>query len=198
MLDRDGVINVDRSESVLRVDDFQLIPQAAQAISLLNQAQIPVAIVTNQACVGRGTLSWEGLTSIHEKMKMLLAADHAHIDEIYICTDVSIEPNKRRKPAPGMLKEALERFKARPEKSPFIGDALRDLQAAAAIGCPAILVRTGRGHETENTIQKEISENEHNIDVKAVKIFDNLYTAVESLLKMFNPSYRFFNTSKQY
>ena len=198
MLDRDGVINIDRSESVLNIKDFQLLPQVAQAIALLNQAQIPVAVITNQSCVGRGNLSWDNLNSIHEKMKCLLAQEGAYIDEIYICPDVSIFPNERRKPAPGMLKEALEKFKARPLHSPFIGDAIRDLQAAAALKCPRILVRTGKGCETEKeiqTIKKEVqtlkSGNESifekpSFDLWPVHVFDNLYTAVVALL---NPSF---------
>lgn len=178
MLDRDGVINIDRNESVLGVDDFQLIPQSAQGIALLNQAQIPVVVVTNQACVGRGDLDQKGLTAIHKKMKILLAQEQAHLDEIYVCTDVTIEPHRRRKPAPGMVYEALKKFKARPAYAPFIGDALRDLQAATVAGCPRVLVRTGKGCETE----KEILDARY-LSLKPVHIFDNLYAAVTRLLK---------------
>ena len=193
MLDRDGVINIDRIKSILNVDDFQLIPQSAQAIAFLNQAQIPVVVITNQACVGRGDLDQKELKAIHKKMQTLLAQERAHIDEIYVCTDVEIEPHRRRKPAPGMIYEALKKFNARPAYAPFIGDALRDLQAARAVGCPRVLVRTGKGCETEKEILDAC-----NLFLKPVHIFDNLYAAVIRLLKTLDATHEPFYTSASF
>ena len=176
MVDRDGVINKDLPTSVRSISEFTLLPGVAEAISLLNQAGIPVAVVTNQAIVGRGHLPLEELERIHHTMGILLAEHHARVDEIFLCTDVAIEPHFRRKPAPGMLYEALEKFKARASYAPFIGDAVTDLQAAAQAGCPRILVRTGKGKETEAarpTWEKDLSP---------VHIFSNLLEAVQALL----------------
>jgi HAD superfamily hydrolase (TIGR01662 family) len=64
MLDRDGVINRDHPQSIRSVAEFELLPGAAQGIALLNKAHIPVAVVTNQAIVGRGDLSLEELHRI--------------------------------------------------------------------------------------------------------------------------------------
>lgn len=192
MLDRDGVINVDRPNSVLSVDDFELLPDVPQAIALLNQHHIPVAVVTNQACIGRGELAWVNLEDIHQKMKTLLAQKGAHLDQIYVCPDISIAPHFRRKPAPGMLQEALRDFKARPSYSPLIGDAYRDLQAAASIGCPRILVRTGKGKMTEREIQ---SSEGCDLNIHPVHIFDTLYQAVQALLKAMDASSDPFYTS---
>lgn len=173
MLDRDGVINRDRPQSVRSVAEFELLPSAAQAISLLNKAHIPVAVITNQAVVGRGDMSLEELECIHQKMRFLLAEQQAHVDEIYFCTDITVEPNFRRKPAPGMLKEALKKFHARAKYAPFIGDALRDLQAAADAGCPRILVRTGKGLQTE--------KEEWSLSLNPVHVFPDLLSAVQAL-----------------
>ena len=156
MLDRDGVINRDCPQSVRSVAEFELLPGVAQAISLLNKAHIPIAVITNQAVVGRGDIPLQ-----------------AHIDEIYFCTDVTVEPNFRRKPAPGMLKEALKKFRARAKYSPFIGDALRDLQAAVDADCPRILVRTGKGLQTE--------QQEWPSRLNPVHIFPDLLSAVQAL-----------------
>lgn len=180
MLDRDGVINRDHPQSIRSVAEFELLSGAPQGIALLNKAHIPVAVVTNQAVVGRGDISLEDLHRIHQRMHDLLAEHQARVDQVYVCTDVAIEPHYRRKPASGMLREALERFDARPEHSPFVGDALRDLQAAASLGCPRILVRTGKGVATEAKGWP--------VALEPVYIFSDLLSAVQALLENLDTS----------
>lgn len=143
LLDRDGVINVDRGVGITRQEDFCLIPGAAAAIAALNNAGISVAIATNQACVGRGELSLSGLYAIHALMRKELAKVGARVDKIYHCPDAT--PSPRRKPAPGMLLEALVDFEADAADTPFVGDAVRDVEAAFAAGCLPVLVKTGKG-----------------------------------------------------
>lgn len=175
MLDRDGVINVDRSTSVKSWEEFTFLPFVKDAIRALNLAKIPVVIITNQAVVGRHELSLEGLHDIHAKMQKELSQKEAHIDHIFYCTDTTIEPHLRRKPAPGMLLEALTLFKARPTHSYMIGDALRDLEAAYHANCHRLLVRTGKGLITEKEgIPKFLTP---------VSIFDDLKGAVKDLLE---------------
>ena len=150
ILDRDGVINQDRPHSVRYVDDFKVFPTAPQAIKRLNQAGIPVVIATNQAVVDRGDLSPAGLNEIHEKMTAVLANGGATIDKLYVCTSQNAA-HIDRKPNPGMLHKAMDDFGAKPENTLFIGDALRDYQAACHAGCHFILVRTGKGRSLEKT-----------------------------------------------
>lgn len=146
LLDRDGVINNDLKKSVRRIEEFHLIESSARAIRTLNQANIKVVVATNQAVVGRGDITLAALTEIHTHMENQLAIHGAHVDEIIFCTDA--EPSPRRKPAPGMLLEALEKYKAIPQETPFVGDALRDLHAAIAAQCAPVLVRSGKGQKT--------------------------------------------------
>lgn len=181
MLDRDGVINVDRPTSVRSWEEFTFLPSVENAIQVLNQANIPVAIITNQAIVGRDELSLESLNHIHLQMQKSLLEKGAHIDHIFFCTDTTIEPHYRRKPAPGMLLEALTYFNARSTHSWMIGDALRDLEAAYHAGCQRILVRTGKGFMTEKEGIPSFLE--------PVTIYDDLLTAVKALLeKLDDPS----------
>lgn len=149
LLDRDGVINVDRPDSVKRLDELVLIPGSAAAIARLNGAGIKVAVVTNQAVVGRGVIPDRQLEAIHERLAEMLARDGARLDALFVCTDPPGAPSQRRKPRPGMLIEALQRFSALPTQTPMIGDDLRDLEAAHAAGCPRVLVRTGKGVATQ-------------------------------------------------
>ena len=149
MLDRDGVLNAQRVDFVKSPDEWQALAGAADAVARLNRAGIKVAIVTNQSCVGRGIVSAEMLQRIHHKMRAHLAQVGASVDEILVCTDPPWAAGERRKPAPGMLREAMRRFAVAPPQAVMIGDDLRDLQAAAAAGCARILVRTGKGAQTQ-------------------------------------------------
>jgi D-glycero-D-manno-heptose 1,7-bisphosphate phosphatase len=173
LLDRDGVVNKDRSDSVKSREEFTLLPRVISAIKLLNEASIPVALITNQAVVGRGLLSETGLEDIHDHMNELFKAEGAFIDRIYVC--FSADPqDSRRKPNPGLLLDALKDFKVKAEDAIMIGDDVRDLQAASAIGCPRILVKTGKGLEN---IQKGLPES-----VMPVLCFHDLYEAVCHIL----------------
>ncbi len=174
LLDRDGVINVDRACSVRSRDDFCLLPGAALAIKLLNDASIPVAIVTNQAVVGRGELTEEGLEDIHAYLKDLLKKEGALVDKIFTCTS-SDPTHPNRKPNPGLLLEALNMFHVKHFEAVLIGDDLRDLEAASAIQCPRILVRTGKGQQN---LQKGLPDS-----VLPVTIFNDLLEAVTHLVQ---------------
>ena len=149
LLDRDGVINVDRRDSVKSLDELALIPGSAAAIARLNVAGIRVAVVTNQSVVGRGVIPMRQLEAIHQLLAEMLAREGARLDALFVCTDPPGAPSRRRKPQPGMLIEALQRFGARPGETPMIGDDLRDLEAAYAAGCQRVLVRTGKGAATQ-------------------------------------------------
>jgi len=149
LLDRDGVLNVDRPDSVKNPGELVLIPGASQAVARLNAAGVKVAVCTNQSIVGRGTISRDMLERIHEELRSMLARDGARLDAIFDCTDAPGMPSTRRKPEPGMLREALQRFAAAAGDTPMIGDALRDLEAAQRAGCRRVLVRTGKGAKTQ-------------------------------------------------
>lgn len=148
LLDRDGVINKDVPQSVTSPESFELLPYVGEALARLNHAGHKVALVTNQACVGRGDLSLAGLEAIHAKMHRDLAQAHAHIDQVYVCTDTKEAPHNRRKPAPGMILEALTDFRASPQETVVVGDDTRDLAAAHGAGCAKILLLTGKGRTT--------------------------------------------------
>ncbi len=174
MLDRDGVLNEDRAEGVLRPDDLIMLPRAAEAVARLNAAGAKVAVVTNQSAVGRGVIDEAMLERINARLHLALAAAGAYLDALLVAPDAPEAATERRKPGPGMLREALAAFDAVPEDSPMIGDALRDLEAAAAASCPRVLVRTGKGARTEAEGLPE--------GVRPVAVRDDLWDAVDYLL----------------
>ncbi len=174
LLDRDGVLNEDRPDSVRRPGDLVLIPGAAAAVARLNGAGWRVVVVTNQAVVGRGLMTADTLDRVHRTLTDALAKAGAHLDAIVTCTDPPGRPSARRKPAPGMLLEALDRFDAGPETTPMIGDGLSDMEAATAAGCARLLVRTGKGAATERAGLPAA--------LRPITVFDDLAAAVEHLL----------------
>lgn len=174
LLDRDGVVNVDRPDSVKSRSEFTLLPGVIPAIRLLNEASIPIAIVTNQAIVGRGELTQEELEDIHGYFQDILKKQGAFVDKIYVCTSPDSQ-HSHRKPNPGLLLDALQDFLVNPSEAILIGDALRDLEAASAIKCPRILVRTGKGMKT---LQEGLPDT-----VLPVMIFNDLYEAVSHILE---------------
>ena len=103
LLDRDGVINHDRADSVKNPDELVMIEGSARAVARLNAARHQVVIVTNQSIIGRGTIDQTMLDRIHEKMTAALARENARIDRVYICPDAPWEATERRKPGPGKL-----------------------------------------------------------------------------------------------
>ena len=145
LLDRDGTLNQDRTDSVRSPGDIAMIPGAAAAVARLNRAGLRTAIVTNQSVVGKGIIDQAMLERIHDHLRDQLRREGAHIDGWFVCTDPPGRPSDRRKPEPGMLHEAMRQFGVSAGETVMIGDDLRDLQAAAAAGCRRILVRTGKG-----------------------------------------------------
>lgn len=177
LLDRDGVINHDRPEGVLRFEDFRLLPNALEGVAKLTKAGYRIAICTNQSAVGKGILRPETLEKMHQFLCDEVAQAGGCIDKIYVATDAPGTPSTRRKPAPGMLLEALEHFGEPARSTPMVGDMLRDMEAAHAAGCPRILVRTGKG---QKLVDKGIPEL-----LAPVVVCDDLLAAAEYICAHF-------------
>lgn len=173
LLDRDGVINVDTPTGVLTLEEFHFLPRALAAITMLTEAGFEIAICTNQSAIGKGWMQEADLTQIHTMMLESITRAGGCIHKIYFAPEHPDVPSLRRKPAPGMLQEALQHFSANAENTPMVGDALRDLEAAAALGCPRFLTRTGKGAALEaEGIPAHIAP---------VTICDDLYAAAERI-----------------
>lgn len=137
-LDRDGVLNVDRGY-IHKLDDLELIPGAAAAVRLLNDAGYYVIVVTNQSGVARGYYSEEAVKQFNVHLQDVLAAEGAHVDAFYYCPhhpDGAIKELaircRCRKPEPGMLEQAARDWPIDRDRSFLIGDKDDDLAAAAA------------------------------------------------------------------
>jgi D-glycero-D-manno-heptose 1,7-bisphosphate phosphatase len=150
ILDRDGVINHDSAQYVKSPDEWRPIDGALDAIARLTHGGYRVVIATNQSGIGRGLFDMATLNAINSKMIKAVAQVGGRIEAVFYCPDTAESHSAFRKPAPGMLREIGERFNTPLTGVPAVGDSLRDLQAAAAVGAQSILVLTGKGETTRH------------------------------------------------
>lgn len=174
LLDRDGVINEDGPVGVLKFEEFVFLPRAIEGIVKLTRAGFNIAVCTNQSAIGMGTTTHAIVRQVHAFMCEQVAKAGGRIDEVYYASEAPNDFSLWRKPAPGMLLEGIKKFHADPARTPFVGDMLRDMQAAVAAGCPRVLVRTGKGARLEaEGIPAEIFP---------VTITDDLFTAADHII----------------
>jgi D-glycero-D-manno-heptose 1,7-bisphosphate phosphatase len=173
-LDRDGTINIEK-EYLYLAQDFEFIPGAPEAIKLLNHSGTLVVVVTNQSGVARGYYTEDDVMNLHRHIACELERTGAHVDVWLYCPH---HPAGRgsyslpcicRKPLPGMLLEAAERYDIDLENSTMIGDKMADIEAGVAAGCQTILVRTGYGADEEKYVGPQTI------------VCDDLLSAVKSL-----------------
>jgi D-glycero-D-manno-heptose 1,7-bisphosphate phosphatase len=150
ILDRDGVINYDSHDFIKSPDEWRPIPGSLEAIARMNHAGFQVVLATNQSGVGRGLFEVSTLNAIHDRMHRALAQIGGRIDAIFFCPHAQDANCACRKPKAGLLEEIARRFNVDLKGVPTIGDSLRDLQAAHAVGAAPILVLTGKGEQTRS------------------------------------------------
>jgi D-glycero-D-manno-heptose 1,7-bisphosphate phosphatase len=148
ILDRDGVINHDSDLYIKSPAEWRAIPGAIEAIARLNQGGYRVAVATNQSGIGRGLFDMATLNAINDKMMEMVFRHGGRIDALFFCPHTPDEDCSCRKPRTGMLEEIAARFHAELKSVPCVGDSLKDLQAADAVGAQPILVLTGKGRQT--------------------------------------------------
>ncbi len=143
-LDRDGTIN-QYVGFLTSANQFELIPQVADAIKLINQSGYLTIVVTNQPVIARGECAWDGLQHIHQKMETELGRSGAYLDAIYVCPH---HPDKGfvgerlaykvvcncRKPKSGLLLQAAADFNIDLSQSFMIGDSDNDIEAGRNAG----------------------------------------------------------------
>ena len=150
VLDRDGTINHDSDQYIKSPAEWKPIKGSLEAIARLTQAGYRVVVATNQSGIARGLFDTAALNAIHDAMQRAVHQAGGRIDAIFFCPHAGESGCECRKPRPGMLLEIGRRMNAPLAGVPMVGDALRDLQAAAAAGARPVLVLTGKGRKTRD------------------------------------------------
>jgi D-glycero-D-manno-heptose 1,7-bisphosphate phosphatase len=172
VLDRDGVLNREAATGtfVRRPDEFVWLQHALDALALLSAAGIHLSVATNQSGVGRGVMSMDDVSAVHQKMRADARARGVALDDVFVCTHAPDAGCACRKPAPALLVEAIMRAGIERGATLMVGDDQRDLDAATAAGIAAVLVRTGKGMQTEARLSPG-----------SVPVFDDLLAVAHAL-----------------
>jgi len=149
ILDRDGTINHDSDQYIKSPEEWKPIKGSMEAIARLTQAGYRIVVATNQSGIARGLFDMATLNAIHDAMHRAAAQAGGRIDAIFFCPHAADSDCECRKPRPGMLLEIARRFNVPLDEVHMVGDAVRDLQAAAAAGARPVLVLTGKGRKTQ-------------------------------------------------
>ena len=183
ILDRDGVVNHDSPEYIKSVDEWIPIDGSIDAIARLHKNGFTVVVATNQSGLARGKYDLDDLEAMHEKLTQLVEEQGAELGAIFYCPHHPDDKCKCRKPMPGMVDAIEAEFNISAEGFYFVGDSLRDLQAAKTKGCKPVLVKTGNGEKTILQLSDENLQTDLPLmTLEQVLVFDNLADAADFII----------------
>jgi D-glycero-D-manno-heptose 1,7-bisphosphate phosphatase len=142
-LDRDGVIN----HAVVRngkpyppnnIEGLVILPGVDKALSLLKKAGLLIIVVTNQPDVAKGIQKREVVEAINNKLQTQLP-----IDEIIVCYHEDSDNCDCRKPRPGMLLQAAQKYNIDLAGSFLVGDRGKDIIAGRQVNCTTFFIDYG-------------------------------------------------------
>jgi len=138
-LDRDGVLNEDRSDYVYRVEDFIIPDGVPEALRLLKDAGYLLIVITNQAGIAKGLYTRADVMACYDYLQQ--QCGHV-IDDIYYSPHHPKYDSESltRKPGSLMLEKAMAKYRIAPDDSWMIGDALRDMQAGKRVGVRTVRI----------------------------------------------------------
>ena len=162
-LDRDGTINI-FNDFITKPEDFELIEGAAEAIKKINSLGYLAIVITNQPVIARGEVDFETLDLIHMKMETELGKHGAYIDDLFYCPhhpDKGFEGERPeykincdcRKPKPGLILKAAEKYNIDLLQSYMVGDDMRDINAGKNAGCIPIFLTNNKPVENMDNIK---------------------------------------------
>jgi len=139
-LDRDGILN----RAIVRdgkpyppssLAELEIVEGAAAGLARLKDLSFLLLVVTNQPDVARGTQTLGAIHAMHEAMRQSLP-----LDEFLVCPHDDRDGCACRKPAPGLMIEAQQRYGIDLARSFLVGDRWRDIDAGRAAGCRTVFV----------------------------------------------------------
>lgn len=147
LVDRDGTL-IREVGYLRRLEQVEILPRVPEAIQLLRQRGLKVAMITNQSAVARGLITENELRQIHHRLEKELARRGAFLDGIYYCPHhptEGVEPYRTtcdcRKPNVGLAQRAAAELNLDFARSYVVGDQSSDMELASRIGAKGILIK---------------------------------------------------------
>jgi D-glycero-D-manno-heptose 1,7-bisphosphate phosphatase len=139
-LDRDGVLNVNRSDYVKSLDEVCFYQEALEALKLLKSLDVGVILISNQSAVNRGLIDRDEFWAIHEGVVRQVEDNGGSILAAFYCPHRPDEKCDCRKPAPAMIEAACRFARIESAETFFIGDRESDMMAAQNAGSRGVLL----------------------------------------------------------
>ena len=174
-LDRDGTINRDSAAYIKDWSEFYFLPRSIEALRDLTAAGYTIIVITNQSAILRKLISAAELDNIHSKMKTAVQSKGGRISDIFFCPHMPDDNCDCRKPSPGLVLQAHQKYHIDLPASVMIGDSARDIESAHNAGCGySILVKTGNYQEAQLRLA--------DVNLTAHYVAADLYDAAKCIL----------------
>jgi D-glycero-D-manno-heptose 1,7-bisphosphate phosphatase len=174
ILDRDGVINEDSDDYIKSLDEWVPVPGSIAAIARLSRAGYKIGVATNQSGLARGYFDEIALANMHAQLCALVEEEGGQVDAICYCPHGPDDGCRCRKPAPGLLEQISEELQMPIAGAWYVGDTRKDLELGVTMGCKTVLVRSGKGRQTEAKLDPVMQN--------AILVVDDLAAAAERIL----------------
>jgi histidinol-phosphate phosphatase family protein len=156
ILDRDDTLNglvYNKKEGILdsplKPQDVKLLPGVIKALDIIRK--LGYIIATNQPAAAKGKVALGALYDVNNRLKDMLAKNGIHLEESLLCPHhpegsrlsrerFLIKKCNCRKPAPGMLKTAIEKFNIDTPRSYMAGDSWRDVLAGRSMNLKTVFI----------------------------------------------------------
>jgi D-glycero-D-manno-heptose 1,7-bisphosphate phosphatase len=174
-LDRDGTINRDSPDYVKSREEFEFIPGSLEAINNLTLNGFVTIVITNQSAVPRNLISLSELELVHNMMTETVALNGGEIKDIFYCPHMPEAGCDCRKPEPGLIYQARDKYNIDLSAAVMVGDNAKDIECARRAGCgSAVLVKSG----THDNVEDELKTRQIRVDYVA----KDLYEAAEWII----------------
>mgnify|MGYP003976376839 FL=1 len=155
-LDRDGVINKEVGY-LHKIEDFIFIDGVFEACLSFKQLEYQIIIISNQSGIARGYFTLFDYEKLTKWMLNKFSKKNISILDAFFCPHGPKSTCGCRKPKPGMLVDAQNKYNIDLEKSWMIGDKETDIEAANLAGINnTILLRSGHLINESNSNAKFI------------------------------------------
>lgn len=169
LLDRDGVINVDRGY-VHKKEDFEFIPGIFDLVGKATALNYAIIIITNQSGIGRGYYTEKQFHALMGWVSERFVEEGGRMDAVYYCSDdpstfdEARKLHTRRKPNPSMIWEAARDFSLDLGNSILVGDKFCDIEAGLSAGVDRVFLLSDSTQSFPGYVVNDLREIMHALD----------------------------------